>query len=559
MKKTAVRESHVRDSLSACLDKLENGLLFLEKESKLPSSIGTTGFIDLLAQDADKRYVLVEVKKTEAATRETLHEVLKYIENAKTHLGLRENELRVIVASVEWRELLIPFSSFVQRTACRVDGYQLHIDNEGNIVAADVVLPLPIQSDRILAPWHELRFYETPQKLAEGIASYEAANAAKALTSYVLVILDAPVSHPEGFPSTKQITNRGMLAEIALSMGNHVKNEPPPLYSNAIYFAMQQLSRDEYISRLPNDADETAEIIKNILELDEEDALASLHEAMLDTQPRASGDYLEIGYPAKFRARLLDEEGWQIREILRYGAFQRNSMLTDETIIDEICGSQGNSKQFMKMSFRPDQKSEVAEVRRRVNECLADNDPWRSQINFCLDELSKSGESRTSYIQISNPSSAITTVYLVASREDGILYIPTYQIRVPENDTEYMYHGVLQHNGSKPKSLNQIVDEFYEGNINLLLFTLQWGGYESRDVNITRRLGLRYRTFLTKVNDVIRTCYALDNHEWEECDPIDGISSYFSFLNEQEKFTREVYDLYSSRWDGNVVRYGDFD
>jgi len=450
MSKSTAREAQVRDSLATCLERLEPGLTFIDKEAKLPSSIGTTGFVDLLARDSEQRYVLIEVKKSGPATRETLHEILKYIENAKSHLGLREHELRVIVASVEWRELLLPFSSFLSRTSCRVDGYILQIDDAGVVVNAETVEPVPINSERILAPWHELRFYVDEQDLLEGIAGYEAASAAKGIESYVLVILDPPSGHPGGFPSTKQITNREMLSEMVKAMGGPVKEVPEELYMGAIYFAMQQLSRDEYIGRLPPEASSTTETLEIISSMGEEEVLATLHEAVLDLQPRPKSAFLEIGYPAKFRSRLLQDEGWRIREVRRYGYFSRNTFLSNDTIIDEIGGSQGNSLQSMKMAFHPDQKSEVAEVRSRIGECLSDNEPWRSQINFVLDELIRSGEGRQCYIQVMNPSSAITTVYLAATHEKGMLYVPTYQLRVPEDDTEIMFFGVLQHNGSKP-------------------------------------------------------------------------------------------------------------
>lgn len=550
---TIVREAQVRDSLAACLEKLEPGLVFLDKEARLPSSVGTTGFIDLLAQDGRGRYVLIEVKKSEPATRETLHEILKYLENAKSHLGLRENELRVIVASVEWRELLATFSSFVRRTTCQVEGYELEIDATGSVIGARIVEPLSIVADRVLAPWHELRFYRDQEALRVGIESHERANAAKNLESFVLVILDAPSGHSQGYPSTKQITNRRLLGGMAPLGAPSITEVQPPLYKGAIYFAMHQPTKDEYIRCLSKKA--TEEVLGVIADMDDEEALLTLHQAVLAQDPRPDSDFFEIGYPAKFHGRLIDEEGWRVREIRRYGYFKRNALLTDDTILQEISGSQGNSGQGMKMSFRPHEKSEVAEVRRRMQDCLANNTPWRSQIDCVLNELVGSGERRQCYIQVYCPSSAITTVYLAATRENGVLYIPSYQIRVPEDDTQCMYFGALVHNGSTARTLKQIVDEFYDGSVDHLLFTLQWGGYEARDVQIIRRLGLRYRTFRCVLENDVRSFAALEDHEWEPCEPIDAISAYFSFLEAQEAFTTEVCELYASRWDGHIVSF----
>lgn len=550
-----MREAHVRDSLATCLHKIEPALTFVDKEAKIPSSIGTTSFLDLLATDSSGRYVIVEVKRTDAATREAAHEILKYIEGVKAHLGLREHELRVIVASVEWRELIVPFSSFVHRTDCQVEGFKLDVDDAGAVLSAHRVEPLPIHSDRVVAPWHELRFYKDEAALEAGIADHERCCAAKSISSYFLVILDAPAGHPDGYPSTKQVTNRGLIAEMAASMGRTAKDIPDELYKSAIYFVMQQLTRQEYIDRLPRDAEATSDTMESIAEMEEEEALLTLHEAVLDLDPSPKSSFFEIGTPAKFRSRLLEEEGWQVRKIIRYGAFERNAILADETILEEIGGSQGNSQQSMKLAFRPSQKAELAEARRRINTCLRDNDPWRAQLNLVLDELANSGEQRECYLQVMNPLSALTTVYLAASREDGPLYVPTYQLRVPSEDTERMYFGVLQHNGSRPYSLGQVLDEFYEGDKFRLLFTLQWGGYEVRDVKIVRKLGLRYKTYQCEVVGAKRAFKELDDHEWEPCSPISHLDAYYSFLNDHPQFVRDVCELYSSHWDGRMVFY----
>jgi hypothetical protein len=557
MLKATAREAQVRDSLATCLDKIEPGLVFIHKEAKLPSPIGTTGFIDLLARDVEQRYVLVEVKKTGSATREALHEILKYIENAKSHLCLQEHELRVIIASVEWRELIVPFSSFVQRTSCRVEGYRLQIDDTGSVISVDLVDPIPLQSERILAPWHELHFYKDEKSLLKGIASHEKANTERGLESFVIVILDPPAAHPEGFPSTKQNTNREVLAAMAAGMGQLVSEIEPTLYKAALYVAVQQLQRDKYISLLPLGTSSTQETLEYISDMDEEEELFSLHEAVLDLEPRPISDFFEIANSAKFKSRLLSDEGWRVREIHRYGNFARNELLSDKTILEEIEGSQGNSKQSMKLAFRPNHKSEVAEARKRVAECLGENRPWRSHISLAIDELVLSGESRACYLQVMNPSSAITTIYLVATRPDGMLYIPTYQLRVPEDDTEFMYYGVLEHNGSKPWSLNRILQEFYDSKIFNLLLTLQWGGYESRDVSIVRKLGLRYNTYKVMLEGGARKFFKLDEHHWESSQPVQPIVEYKSFLQSNPDLTTEICELYSSRWDGRVVDLSD--
>jgi len=547
-----IKEANVRDSLAVALDALAPGLTFIKKEAKLPSELGTTGFIDLLAQDDDQRYVLIEVKLTKPATRETLHEILKYIEGAKSHLGLLESELRVMIAAVDWTELIVPFSSFVKRTTCLVEGFSLTIDTDGQVLSATRVDPLDAQSDRLIAPWHEVRYYTDEVTLNEGIATYAVSCQAKGISDYVLVVLDSPVGMEDGRPSSKEAVNGRAIAEMAAATGQPIKSIDLPKYKHILYFAMQQIADEVYEEMLVS-GDEEPELIQSLQQLNGEEKSCALHEALLDKLPRPKCAFFEIGYAAKFRGRLLQDEGWQIAKIHRYGAFARNALLTDETIIEEIGGSRGNAKQSLKMLFCPANKAEVAEVRHRVDQCLSENSAWRTHIHHCLTELVESGEQRTCYISVMNPSSAVTTIYLVASRQDGVLYIPEYKILVPEGGApERMYYGALKYNGSRPYTLRKILDDFYNGKAGSLLGTLMWGGYESRDVQIVRKLGLRYKTYVL-VSNGKRQFFELDDHVWEPCEPTNPIESYFDFLDQCSGLTKEVCDLYSSRWDGTIL------
>ena len=67
--------------------------------------------------------------------------------------------------------------------------------------------------------------------------------------------------------------------------------------------------------------------------------------------------------------------------------------------------------------------------------------------------------------------------------EPYITYMPTYQISVVRNELKRLYFGALQMEG-KPLRFRQILDKYYNGEVFPLLFTMTWGGYELRDVEI---------------------------------------------------------------------------
>ncbi len=97
----------------------------LQKEQYIPNEYGTKSFIDLYATDEEKRHVLIELKRSDAAARQAIHEVNKYVESVKRHFGAKDSEVHVIIASTEWAELLLPFSRFYADAGFSVEGMQI--------------------------------------------------------------------------------------------------------------------------------------------------------------------------------------------------------------------------------------------------------------------------------------------------------------------------------------------------------------------------------------------------------------------------------------------------
>lgn len=184
-------EADLRDALSAQIEVLEPGLRLLEKERYIPSDLGTRSFVDLYATDANKHHVLIELKRSAPASREAIHEILKYAEAVKRFLGTRDDEIRVILASTDWRELLVPFSRFMAETKLAVRGLELSVSATGSISAQEVT-PHPISRGRLLAPWHELLWYKTAAKLQAGIESIVGSLEGKRISDFAILVLRAP-------------------------------------------------------------------------------------------------------------------------------------------------------------------------------------------------------------------------------------------------------------------------------------------------------------------------------------------------------------------------------
>lgn len=320
-------EGELRDLLGAQIEVLEPGLILLEKEKYIPNKLGTRGFIDLVARDTSHHLVLIELKRSDASAREAIHEILKYVEGVKSHLGVRDHEIRVFIVSTTWKELLVPFSRFVTDSQISVRGINIAADPAGHL-SATTVSPIATAKGRLLAHWHELNFYKDEENLQEGILEYESSCRRKGISDYVLVVLDAP----SGFNEAAHEAFRARMRLMALEFGDqpdedHIESLVQRLdtYSSIIYFGMQVLDREKCLEIIASDPDQLAEVNECLPGMEEDEALCYLHETVYATDPCPNRDSYEIGYPAKFKSRLLEQEGWKIRDILRMEYFRETS------------------------------------------------------------------------------------------------------------------------------------------------------------------------------------------------------------------------------------------
>ena len=72
-------ESEIRDQLARDLDLIETGLSLIDKDVLLPNDKGAKGFLDIFCRTANNKYLIVEVKRSDAAAREAIHELVKYV------------------------------------------------------------------------------------------------------------------------------------------------------------------------------------------------------------------------------------------------------------------------------------------------------------------------------------------------------------------------------------------------------------------------------------------------------------------------------------------------
>jgi len=545
-----LKESELRDLIARDISVLEPGLTLLKKEKYLPSPLGTKSFIDLYAKDSYGHHVLIEIKKSDAAAREALHEIHKYVEAAKQHLGAKDHEIRVIVASTEWRELIGPFSRLAADTKLAVLGLILHVDPQSGTLTSSKVSLLPITRGRFLVSWHDVNWFLDRKSLEKGITAIEVSCKEKKIEDYVIVVLQLPTPAQ----SERQTVMRSAIQQITESRASGTSGTPLPSYEFIAYFAMQALTQEEYLNILAKDPDESKEAQTAVEGKEADEALKLLHESVTSLAPRPQPDFYEIGYPAKFR-RFVDIAGYQVKSVRRYGIFARNEVLDDDAILSELRGEDGSTGQAFRRTISVSNRAHLSSARADVASCLEENPVWKKQILGALDEIEREFPEAFIDISIFNPGTGILTLFFSTTREDGILYLPSYHVMVRNPKTIRMYYGALQ-SDRPPLNFQQLLDKYYDGEIDELLFTMTWGGRDSRDADLIEDLGLAYRSFRCDLDGEERHFYALRDERWRPCGPTNMLALFDEYISKSETLVRQVAAKIGSRSTGGMVEGG---
>lgn len=544
-----MNEAAIRDLLAADLSVLEEGMELVKIEQYIPKALGTRNFLDILAKDKAGQWVIIEVKKTNAAARQAAHEVFKYVDAIQRHFGVRKDEIRAIVASVEWTELLVPFSMLRNETSIAVEGVQLLPDIFGKSLGIRPIEPVQVDQGRYLAPWHELNLYNDEASLKRGIASYDRCCKAKGIDDYVLLVLKAA----DDFNEKASFALNLALQQIAENFGDGAPEEIPiqfrqfDRFEYILYFAPQILSREFCLAVLAQHPETFEEVQACTEDMDTEAELCTLHENLYDLDPCPHRDHFEIGYASKLSQKLLIDEEWTIERVERRGTFARNTLLSDEAIIEELKGATGSSRQSFKRSVSLSNRAHIASAKEGLTEALLTNPAWLAQIKRVLDEASAAWPDGSARINLFGPSSGIFTLYYIAT-EGSDSHQPQYEVAVFDADEQLVstYFGLLVPQG-QPIALQPLLDKYYKGRIDDLMFLAGAGFFETRDADIMDDLGLAYRTFRVDNPEGAAKYFALKDDRWRPLSltvPWQPLQPYF---DENSSLINEIVSAIGSR------------
>jgi len=419
-------ESKIRDWLAENLNFLEKGLQLIGKEYQLSDNIGSKGFIDLLCKDIYNNFVIVEIKRAQASSRQTINEILKYYSLIKHNLKARESEIRIVIISTHWSELIRAYSETCHKTNIALKGYQIEIDeNTGIPNSINPVAPLE-QSliGRKFAYWYGLYLFETTTKRAlfhEKLA--ERLGIAK-VSDYVTVDLDGPGENK------KIVTPYALVAAFQKQSAEDLLTQIETLYT---FEEKDVMEREEFD--------------------DEPSYQRHLEGAFIDSLEMFSyDDSADNGYAEKLDS-MINSQNWVVKKINRFGIFKSDPRYTDDLLIKELQGHDGTSSNKYVGFTESSQFERVKEIKEECMNSLMHTPQWAYFIEHIFNNLQKEGNSVRILIDIYNPDSVITTFYFTMVKANPA-YLPLYTIVVDYMDipkTE-LYVGELLWNGKIPTS-----------------------------------------------------------------------------------------------------------
>lgn len=528
---TEASEDAIRDKLAEDLSFLSADYKLIKPEYYLNNVKGTKGYIDILASDAESNYVIIEIKRSNQSAREALHEILKYIEALKEIKNIKEDEVKVILVSTEWKELIVPFSSFYHRTKITLEGIDLSVDKKGKPLSKKAIIPNPENFGRVISPVHGCYFYTSKKELEKGISSIKECYNQIGLFEHVIVILES------------------------------VNKDYP--YKYIAYSAYSRLSKIEYLEILKKDEEQFTYTMEEIEENNfEEKDIIRLCEVNIDNiEPFPYSESVEISYPAKF-SKYSNGELFKVKEIKRSEVFSKNKLLSDETILSELRGEQGITSQIFDKTFHTMHKAGYSQANKEIQSCLEHNIIWRNHCKIILDYYEQKGKKENFKIEshIFTPNNILLTINSILSGEKPVSVTPIYYIIV-KNDNESLvkyYSGQLKWNKSCP-DFNSLINKYYSGDPFNMFLPMLWGGFEENDLRIMRDLGLEYITLLHTYDDKgehdkkLLSAHVLDGYEFKDvtCSHI-NYKGLKDLLDTCTKFSEIMYSNYNQHHFGGI-------
>ncbi len=449
-------ENEIRDVLARRLEVLEGDLTLVDVNFHLKNAAGTRGFVDILARDSAEMLVVIELKRSDSAAREALHEVGKYMDLLSRDKGVPSSAIRAIIVSTEWDELRIPFSYYANKDDFPLIGYELHLAADGlTPVHATQVVPLNPQSERILTRAQRLVSFDNNDSALSAWSAVSNTLSSLGIADYVGEVIERKAGD-------------SVSTQIVLTLGTIIWEE----------------SREAAIAALKADPNtqemDFGEYPSESLALDAvQISNRSLHFEYCDPDRMSS---------------LQDAHGWNHSDWLRAGVFEDERLYPAEHLETHTTGwKRGLSDSRLSCTVRPANSAQWKEFRQNVDHVLGNNQEWKSVVNRWIDEKQKEFQLGIVHAHIYNPMDFLQVLAHGGWEVDLQELTPQLAItfRVEDEPMKAVgLMGAMSWDGQY-RDLRIAFSETYP-NIGVWADARQFGLVAEQDFALTASLGLSY-------------------------------------------------------------------
>lgn len=459
-------ENAIRDNLIERLDIIEPGLILVDREHYLKNTKGASGFLDVFARAANDQLVIIEIKRTDAAAREALQELFKYAALLRQKYLVRHVDYRLIILSVEWHELLIPYSEFVKSARYEISAGAIILGANGLPIRVDPVTPIPTAAQRQFSIRHF--FWRFADEMA-------------AIAAVPLIAKHMQEAGLDDF-----VLIRSQSSDLRI------------IEKGFIYFAQQELSLAEYQRRIraqlhDSEYEEYEEQMEDLVE--EEDRIAeSADQVWLsgcdDLFGRINSDISEISNPEK--AAYWFAEGSQTSIVIeRFGRF-KDEGISDEVIIKELFGRSGTSDYHLDLTARTDSAPQIEELLAAIENIFYFNSEWRGVTRDLVAYAQRKRSATIRLIAFSNED-ILRAIAGTAFKFPG--YSPTFRFDIERTGEEReRFIGLPEWDGTVP-DFDSILKKYFDEEGVTYFIAHHFGENRSVNTDIMRDLGLRYTVF----------------------------------------------------------------
>ncbi|MFE9673397.1 endonuclease NucS domain-containing protein [Streptomyces sp. NPDC006259] len=445
---TKQTELAIQNALADRLGVIEPGMKLIKENYHLQNSAGTRGFVDILARDRHGIFVPIEVKKSDNTAREAIHEVLKYCELLRRERGMRVDQVRAVIASTDWKELIVPFSEISRSSVYPITGVKIDVGTDFPAsMAVEPVTPLPVPNERDLSV------------AAIRISVENRSDADEKWDSLTRSLVKVGIEDLIGVLAVRPHDGTGIL-HVALGVAD--ANDP----------------------RLPAP--------------DEDEGLEEpeLHAAEYRAACAAGFEHpeAEVTVPEKL-TRYMQTNSLEVAHVYRRGSFEEwRDLIDDSEAATMAQHAAGWNQVLLRSSANTSHSLAWGRFRARVDYVLEGNPDWTQVLRLWLDEVEHQGKSLDVLLQAYNPADFLASL-IHGYGGDLRSLIPEISgaVDAPRGDGK-LIHGLLTWDGRPIKDLWQAIHVAYPTVADWGMARAVGGVYET-DMDLLRSLGLRYSLF----------------------------------------------------------------